>query len=187
MKSMSAASKPAARSQRRSTRKPDPVAGLPGRNRNLPQGKVRSLASQPTPANPTRLQPVPSVRQLPAGRSLPVWLRWLMRAQRGSVIVAFGLIVAMLVVYGSTVYTQQLWSQEYGRLKRMQRHERQAIAANESLKAQLAAQAERPESGLVPKSINSMVIVPASPQRLPRVVAPAAPKLQPAPDRPLGY
>jgi hypothetical protein len=110
-----------------------------------------------------------------------------MRAQRGSVIVAFGLIVAMLVVYGSTVYTQQLWSQEYGRLKRMQRHERQAIAANESLKAQLAAQAERPESGLVPKSINSMVIVPASPQRLPRVVAPAAPKLQPAPDRPLGY
>lgn len=183
MKSISAASNPATRFPQPSTRRSAPVAKLPARPARSSPRPARSLQSVPGP----KPKPIPNVRQLPTARSLPAWLRWLLRVQRSSVIVTFGLIVALLAIYGSTVHTQQLWSEEYGRLKQMQRNERQAIAANESLKAQLAAQAERPESGLVPKSMHSMVIVPAAPSRPLRAAPAAVPQPKSSPDRPLGY
>lgn len=100
----------------------------------------------------------------------------------------FVLVVAALVVYGSMVYTQQLWSKEYSNLKKMQRNEREMVAANEALKNQLAQQAERPESGLIPRSPAAMLIVPAAPERpAPTANQAIAPSPKSYPETPMGY
>jgi len=93
-----------------------------------------------------------AIRKLPTARPVPNWLRLLIQAQRGSLIVTFALVIATLIVYGGTVYMQQLWSKEYRKLKTMQRSERQMLAASEVLKNQIIQQAESPNSGLVAKS-----------------------------------
>lgn len=85
--------------------------------------------------------------------------------QRGSVVVSFVLAIAALIAYGSTVYTQQLWSKQYRELKTLQRKERQMITATGALKQQLIEQAERPEAGLVPRSRQHMVFVQPAPPR----------------------
>ncbi len=145
--------------------------------------------------NPT-LTPLPtatrsssrsSVRQLPTHRPLPLWLRWLVRVQRGSMVVTFVLAIAALVVYSSTVYTQNLWSKEYRKLKTLQRSERQLVAAGEVLKNQLAQQAERPGSGLVPKSPDSSLYLPPSPPRPLLDTATVTPPPAPPSDSPVGY
>ncbi|MEX0269551.1 hypothetical protein AB3R30_10435 [Leptolyngbyaceae cyanobacterium UHCC 1019] len=130
-----------------------------GRSPKLPLATVSVLSTQPT------------VRKLPAAPPLPKWLRLLMQAQRGSLIVTFALIVTTLVVYGGTVYMQQLWTKEYRKLKTMQRSERQMLAASEVLKNQIIQQAESPNSGLVTKTPQHTLVLESSPLR---TVKPAA-------------
>ncbi len=86
-----------------------------------------------------------------------------MRLQRGSLLVTFLLAGSVLLVYGTTVYTQQRWSQGYRQLQEAQRQERQMQTAAEAMKDQLAKQAEHPKSGLVPKSPETQIIVPLAP------------------------
>ncbi len=153
-------------------------------NRQAPK---RNVHLQPVPAGATSMSNRPSfkpplatvlptpaqsaVRKLPTARPVPNWLRLLMQAQRGSLIVTFALIVTTLVVYGGTVYMQQLWSKEYRKLKTMQRSERQMLAASEVLKNQIIQQAESPNSGLVAKTPQHTLIVESAPIR---TVKPAA-------------
>jgi hypothetical protein len=119
----------------------------------------------------------------------------LVRTHRASIILAFILGVAALVVYGSTVYTQQLWSKEYRKLKTLQRNERELLAAGESLKGQIAQQAERPGSQLIPKTPSSMIFLkpeplrttPALPTAVTGTLSSTVNKLQPASKKPLGY
>lgn len=128
-----------------------------------------------------------SVRRLPVARQLPVWLKLLLVAQRGSVVLAFVLVVAALTVYSSTVYMQQLWSKNYRNLKNYQRSERQIIAANESLKNQLAQQALRPGSGLVPQTAANTIFLQPAPQRPAQAREATPPQPESIPDAPVGY
>ena len=130
-----------------------------------------------------------TVKILSQRESIPTWLRAFIALQRYSSVATLILVSGVLVVYGSTVYTQQLWSREYRKLAQYQRQERQLTAAGEILKNQLANQAENPDTGLVLPSPDSNLFLEASPSRLaPETKTPLSPtpnpKLTP---RPIGY
>lgn len=160
----------------------------------IPTPRLRSRpATAPRPKPPSRAQlvklptaPKPTVRSLPATRSIPKWLRLLILTQRGSSIVTFALVGLTLLVYGWTVYAQELWGRQYRQLEALQRQERQLTATNEALKQNLAQQAEQPGSRLTPPNPNSMIFLPPAAPR--PSTAPAAPAQTPlAPNRPLAY
>ena len=130
---------------------------------------------------------VGTVKRFPAKRAMPLWLQFLLQMQRGSLVIAFILVATTLVVYGSTVYTQQLWSKDYRKLKTLTRNEREMIATNEGLKNQLALQAERPGSGLVPQTTDSMIFLQPALQRQAANAMQNVPKATVAPNTPLGY
>ena len=127
------------------------------------------------------------VEKLPSRQNLPIWLRTLLFLQRSSSVASFFLISATLALYGCTVYTQQMWSQEYRKLETMQRHERLLTATNEVLKTQLAKQAERPDTGLVAPNPANMLFLSPAPQRPPKEAPKGNSEPKPAPNLPLGY
>jgi cell division protein FtsB len=109
-------------------------------------------------------------------RPLPLWVRSLLMLQRSSSAIVFCLIVSTLALYAWTVYIPRLWSKEYKKLETLHRHERQLIATNETLKNQLAQQAERPETGLAnPNPAHAIFLAPTSvsPQSQPKPLAPS--------------
>lgn len=75
-------------------------------------------------------------------------VRSLLSLEKISTVVSLCLVTSTLGIYAWTIYIPKLWSQEYRQLETLQRHERQLILANESLKNELAQQAEKAESGL---------------------------------------
>jgi hypothetical protein len=114
----------------------------------------------------------------------------LLRTQRLSVIVAFVLVAATLLIYSSTMYTQQLWSKEYRKLEQLKRQERQMLTSGELLKAQIASEAERPGSGLVSRTVTGIISLrPASLRQvpMPNSVQPKVTSAESAPRTPLGY
>lgn len=140
---------------------------------------VTSMPSRSAGQNVTRLN-TPQ-------RLIPAWLRSLRFLHRSSDIVTFLLIATTLTVYSWTVYTQQQWSQEYRKLQNLQRQERHLTTANETMKDQLAQQAERPATGLVtPTHANAIFLTPAPQRQSPVVQAPTA-ESEPAAQAPLGY
>jgi len=127
------------------------------------------------------------VRTLPQPRSLPAWLKLLMKVQQGSTAMSLLLMGAVLMIYGWTVFTQQRWGHEYRRWGALQKHEQQLMATNEVLKNQMAQQAENPKSGLVAPDPSSMIfLAPAAlrPALQPDIEASTP---DPLPNRPLGY
>lgn len=161
-------------------------ASTPRELTSLPRG---SRSPQKSDRRPPGL-PVPPhsvVRRLPAPKRMPRWLLLLIRLQRSSTVLALILVVATLIVYSSTVYTQQLWSKEYRRLKDDQRSERQLVSTSEALKNQLSQQAERPSSGLIPKTPSSMLLVQPAPPRSASLPAVVTPKPESMIVAPLGY
>ena len=93
---------------------------------------------------------------------LPRWFLSLRSLQRRFGIATYILVAGMLVVYSSTVYLQQKWSQEYRKLEDLQRYERQLTTANEVLKNQLAKEAEQPATQLIPPNPGKAIILRAS-------------------------
>lgn len=154
---------------------------LAKRRSNTPPSRAKLVAMTSTAQPASRS----SVRALPP-RSIPKWLRMLVLAQRGSSIVTFSLVGLTLLVYGWTVYAQELWGRQYRQLEALQRQERQLTATNEALKQNLAQQAEQPESQLALPNPKQMIFMPsASPRPAPApATAPATPL---APNRPLAY
>ena len=130
-----------------------------------------------------------SIEKLPARKNFPLWLRSIFLLHNTVSLLTFTLIAASLGIYAITVHTPQTWSKEYKKLRTLQRDERQLTATNETLKNQLARQAEKPETGLVdPSSNNAPLFLPAQP--LPQV----KPEQTPVPSSetiiettPLGY
>lgn len=96
----------------------------------------------------------------------PAWLRFLLFLQHCSSFVTVSLVVSTLIVYAGVVYSQQQWSSNYDELKKLQRSYRNLIATNETLKNQLAEQAEQPEAGLVLPDPDNTIVLP-SPSKLP--------------------
>jgi len=157
---------------RRSAAQPHPRLNAPSRSRLVALSTAPSLRS--------------TVRSLPSARSVPDWLRLLLLAQRGSAIATFTLVGFTLLVYGWTVYSQQLWSRQYRELEALQRQERQLTAANEALKQEIAQQAERSNSRLTLPNPSSNIFLQPAPSR-PATPAAATSATPLAPDRPLAY
>ncbi|MDJ0732287.1 MAG: hypothetical protein QNJ33_20110 [Crocosphaera sp.] len=103
------------------------------------------------------------VTPLPAKcKGLPLALQFLLLVQKSSTTLTCGLVAITLGVYGWTVYAPTLWSQEFSKLKTLQRNERQLAATNESLKHKMAEQAEQPGSSLtLPSPYKSIFLSPA--------------------------
>jgi hypothetical protein len=117
---------------------------------------------------------------------MPLWLTLLVMAQRGSSVVTFILIAAVLTVYSWTVYAQQRWGQAYRHLESLQKQERQLIATNEVLKNQMARQAEKPDVGLILPDPSTRIFLSPAPQR-PEVEPDILPSSTSPQTRPMGY
>lgn len=192
----SGASRPGRGQSRQTLGRQRPEQELPTRPSAVRRPPLDRYAISSPTDQPIRLQPrdrMPAaplgVRRLRAEQQLPTSVRLLIQIQRGSVAVAFVLVTAALVVYGSTVYMQQLWSKEYRQLKTLERSERQMVAASDVIKEQIVQQAERPGSGLVRRTKDMAIFLepaPARPAQTP--TTPSLPKSEPtATNSPLGY
>jgi len=95
--------------------------------------------------------------------TMPSWLLRLIAVNRYSSVAAFLCVVATLAIYGWTVYYQELWSQTYRRLQRLERHERQLMTTNATLTSKMADEAESPAAGLVaPSTEGTIFLLPAT-------------------------
>jgi hypothetical protein len=111
----------------------------------------------------TRLISESKVRQLPQrSRQLSQRARSLLALQKISSGIAFCLVASALGLYAWSVCIPKLWSQESKKLETLQRHERHLTAMSESLKNQLAQQAERPETGLAKLNPAQVIFLPPS-------------------------
>ncbi len=127
------------------------------------------------------------VKVLPTAKPLPFWVKSLIVVQRGTAVLSLVLVLSGLAVYGWTVYTQQRWGHAYGRLERLQKRERQLLAANEVLKNQIAKQAEAPGAGLVLPNPDDTIFLSPAPLRPTVKPEVDSPSPEPIPARPLGY
>lgn len=151
----------------------------------LPRQRQRSAPAMSVVSDPAM---PPGVRKFPTRRPFPLWLRLLIQLQHGSVVVAFVLVTAALVVYGSTIFMQQHWSKDYRKLKNLERSERQMISAEGLMKNQLIQQAEQPGSGLVPRTSAHTIILDPAPERSVPVTANPVLKVEhPTDASPVGY
>jgi hypothetical protein len=166
-------------SRRQRSRTPDPAAATP----------------QVTPVNRT-LRAVPpltgsqTVKVLPSPPTPPLWLRALVGVQRASSVLTLLLVVACLSVYGWTVCSQQMMRKQSRQLEILRRQEGQLAVANETLKNQLAKQAEQPSSGLVSPAPERMIFLKPAPPRHPATPphqSDPAGNSQKAASKPLGY
>ncbi len=154
------------------------------RNRSRLPSATSSASPQRQPIGPRSLNST-AVRRLPAPDADPRWLRSLIRMQQVSLIATFSLAGAVLLVYGWTVYAQQLWGKEYQKLEQLRRSERQMTTNGEILKNKIADQAVRSGTTLVPQTPDSLIFLKPAPARN---LAPAAsPAPVASPIAPLGY
>ncbi|MBD2629113.1 hypothetical protein [Trichormus variabilis] len=113
-------------------------------------------------------QPTSNLKQQSSGRlpvmsnagAAPLWLLRMYSLYRYSSAGAFLCVAATLVVYGWTVYSQELWSQAYRTLQSLQRHERQLTTTNATLTSKMAEEAEQPTAGLVSPSPGKTIFLP---------------------------
>ncbi|MDY7013564.1 MAG: hypothetical protein SVX43_08140 [Cyanobacteriota bacterium] len=128
------------------------------------------------------------LNEAPRSRSLPPLLRLLLWVQRGSCVVAFSSIGTVLASYAATVYLQQQWSESYKTLERLQRETRNLTAADETLKHQLAKQAQEQEEGFTFPSPQQTIYLSPSSEKI--VDTPMRNEIIPTPSPsnvPLGY
>ena len=119
---------------------------------------------------------------------MPAWLLRMYILNRYSSILVFLLVAATLIVYGWTVYSQELWSDSYRKLQSLQRHERQLNTANATLTSKMAQEAEKPGTELVsPTSKGTIFLPPTSNNYSQSSFLTSQPESQPQPPSPLGY
>jgi hypothetical protein len=151
--------------------------------------KPNSRSSQSSSKRDRRVVITPGDQKVPISlqsRRLPVWILSLRSLQRRFGIATYLLIAGMLVVYGSNVYIDQKWNQEYHKLRDLQRYERRLTSTNEMLKNQLASEAEQPGANLSSPNPAGAVILKSSSDKseLPKEINSHA---QPEIDIPSGY
>ncbi|WP_460202473.1 hypothetical protein [Scytonema sp. NUACC21] len=145
----------------------------PSEKRRRPSGNVPTSSQQiglNTSGTPKTLsqrqerskQKLSTIPVMPS-QSMPLWLLRLYGIHRHSSIVAFLLVAATLVVYGLTVYSQEFWSQSYRKLQNLQRQERQLMTTNETLKNNMAKEAQKQPEKLVSPSPNRMIFLNPAP------------------------
>ncbi len=97
---------------------------------------------------------------MPNSGAAPWWLLRLYTFHRYSTVLAFLLVASTLAVYGWTVYSQEVWSQSYSRLQKLQRHERLLTTTNATLTNKMAEEAEQSTAGLVSPTPQGMIFLP---------------------------
>jgi hypothetical protein len=136
----------------------------------------------------TQEQSSTSLHDISDTGTIPVWLLRLYKVNRYSSVLAFVLVVATLMVYGWTVYSQELWSQSYRKLKNLQRHERQLNTANATLTSKMAQEAEKPDTELVSPTSEKTIFLPPKFSNYPQSsLSTSQPDPQTEPPSPLGY
>ena len=128
---------------------------------------LRQVAPEKSSPRQLRKKASVSIETLVASRPSS-GLRILMALQRASVPVAGGLVAAVLVLYGWSVYTQRSWSQAYDHLAQLQQTERELTTANEARKFEVTEQAETAKNRYVPQGPgNTLFLNPAAPSPKP--------------------
>jgi hypothetical protein len=92
-------------------------------------------------------------------QQIPANLQVLLLLQKTSFAIALLSAAASLGLYIFTVRVPQLWSQEYQKLETLQQQERQLTAINESLKYQIAREAEQKNNNLSFQQSNDAVFI----------------------------
>jgi hypothetical protein len=128
-----------------------------------------------------------SIKRLPSQDEVPGWVRSLLLTQQISVVATFVLAGSVLVVYGWTVYAQQIWGKEYQHLETLRRNERQLTTKTEMLKDQIAKVGDRPGTTLAPQSPDSLIFLKPAPSRGSASPSTSTASPQVSPMTPLGY
>jgi hypothetical protein len=171
------------------------------RRRNSSRNLLFSRTKEPVTPNMVKdsgKQPVANIpgqsnERLPmmsTAGAAPVWLLRLYTVYRYSSATAFLFVTVTLVVYGWTVYSQELWSQAYRTLQSLQRNERQLNTTNATLTSKMAEEGEQPASGLVsPKPGGTIFLPPTShhPNSASSNKIPTSEEAQPQTSTLLGY
>ncbi len=118
--------------------------------------------SSVTPKNPR--EDFLRIPVMPSSKSTPLWLLRLYTLNGYLSVVTFLFVAATLVVYGCTVYTQELWSQASHRVEKLQRHERMLTTTNATLKNKMAEEAEGLTAGLISPTPEKTIFLPVAPQ-----------------------
>ncbi|MBD2447978.1 hypothetical protein H6G76_12465 [Nostoc sp. FACHB-152] len=153
------------------------------------QPKVSPSKNQPKTVQPNSQSDSLKLPVVPTAEAFPTWLLRLYTIHRYSSIVTFLLVAIALVIYGWTVYSQEMWSQDFRRLQNLQRNERQLTTTNAMLKNKMAEEAEKATTGLVSPTPDRTIFLPSAsntPNPTPTETKPKSPKLQPT-SLPLGY
>ncbi|MBD2103217.1 hypothetical protein [Leptolyngbya sp. FACHB-261] len=125
------------------------------------------------------------VTSLPQSQPLPRWLVLLLVLQRYSLVTTLGLATCTFGIYGWSVYSQQVWSDQYRQLEQLKRDERQLTGANAALYDQASRPTQGQLSGLVLQKPDQTLFLPPEPQR--PWQTPASPPLEPVRSSPVGY
>lgn len=116
----------------------------------------------------------------------PIWLRSLLGMNTATAIAMLIVVGAVVGLYSKVVYTKQNWGQEYRKLERLQKEERQVTIFNEALKNDIAQTAKQDGTGLVPPNGSLMILLEPTPVRpLREATAPQPENFQSL--QPLGY
>lgn len=152
---------------------------------SLKKGKIPTSNAQ-EPKTPDRGVVLPLKSN---SESTPLWLLRFYAIHRHSSIVAFLLVAATLIVYGWTVYSQELWSQSYSKLQNLQRQDRQLTTTNEVLQNKMAVDAERPAAGLAATTPADTIFLRPAPHNPNAVSSTTIPNSEPQQQQnsPLGY
>jgi hypothetical protein len=153
------------------------------------QPKVSHSKNQSKTLQPQSKSESLNLPVVPTAEALPTWLLRLYTFHRYSSIVTFFLVAVALVVYGWTVYSQEMWSKDFRRLQNLQRNERQLTTTNAMLKNKMAEEAEKTTTGLVSPTPDRTIFLPSvshTPHPKPAETKPNSPKQQPT-SSPLGY
>lgn len=96
-----------------------------------------------------RLKVVDKEKVIVENFSAPIWLKTLFVLEKSTSVACFLVVGSMLTLYGMTVYAPQLWTQQFNKLKQLQKNERQMTSTNEVVKEDLVKQADKSDTGLV--------------------------------------
>jgi hypothetical protein len=159
-----------------------------GSRRNRTAVRTSNLEAGKKQTNDINKQLNTSIHKMNDTSIMPVWLLRMYILNRYSSILVFLLVAATLIVYGWTVYSQELWSDSYRKLQSLQRHERQLNTANATLTSKMAQEAEKPGTELVSPTSEGTIFLPATSNNYPKSsFSTSQPESQPEPPSPLGY
>lgn len=153
------------RSNKRAAARRNRQRPLPQSRRNAHQASKQATSDQSLRQANSYGDAAQTQTQIASQNLEPTWLKLLVTIQRSSTPITFLLGIAVLIVYGWSVYSQRAWSSAYSQLAQSQREERQLTADSEARKFQLAQQAGSSTVGLVHRDPANVIFLKPEPTR----------------------